>query len=652
VSSDIVALETPSEDAVSVKPSPQGSREAVRWLAGVTAALLLIAFLIATVPLVITLPQCLDSSFFDLIARDVLRGQMVYRDYFLHGPPGMLLIQSGVRTLFGWRSETVYCLDFIIIGVSACLLFRFIQQPRIGPARALWALLLVYLFDFSTTAFCHCQPDIWMMVPTFVALYLRQRRTPGDVITLIPPSPPWRGERGTGSIPEGRAGSAIERETGSIGDPESASMPLSREERGNSASAHVLSEANPGGLIEANPIKPKGARFISTMSCYAILEGMCWGVAFTVKPFVVVTVLACWLMAAVRLRAWHSQAQPQGERPSGLLPHLLKDTGWVVLGGIIVGVLCVGWLWKTGNWPYFVEEGLGKWNSDYWRTTAPWQERILPAFTMLWPWGLLHVLAIPLAIASIVRAAAPQLRAAVRFPPSDSLLGAFYLSWLFQANFLQRQLEYHLVPPVIMAIAIIAAIPVLFELAAIGCLWWATNSHPLLNRQALSLWKPCVTQGSSSEIRTLLTHSYPDYADWPALDRIAAYLRTQRIADRELTCYSFTSFPLYLKLDVKPSTRFVMFYSHLKYFPSHKSEIIGDIMKSPQRFMVSDIRMIPNSSLVKELRAKARTRLLTAADFPASFRATWPFCMPVVYQAGDYLVHAVQRSQPHRLFVQ
>jgi hypothetical protein len=583
VSSDIVALETQSEDAASLKPSSEGSRHAVRWLAGVTAALLLIAFLFATVPLVMTLPPCLDSSFFDLIARDVLRGQVVYRDYFLHGPPGMLLVQSGVRALFGWHSETTYCLDFIIIGASACVLFRFIQTPRVGPVRSLWALMLVYLFDFSTTAFCHCQPDIWMMVPTIAALYLRQRRTPDDVTPLTPPSPACGGER------------------------------------------------------EKVPTR-------TWATSYAILEGMCWGLAFIVKPFVVVTVLACWLLAAVRLRA--ANTGPEG-RSSAWLGSLLKDTGWVILGGLIVGALCVGWLWKTGNWPYFVEEGLGKWNADYWRTTTPWRERIRPVFTVLWPWGLLHTVAIPLALASIVRAAALHGQKTLRFPLSDSLLSAFYLSWLFQANFLQRQLEYHLVPPVIMAIAIIAAAPILFESAAIGCLWWAATAHPLLNRQALSLWRPCVEQGSSSEVRTRLTLSYPDYADWPALDRIVSYLRTQGIADRELTCYSFTSFPLYLKLDVKPSTRFVMFYSHLKYFPSHSANIKADILKSPQRFMVSDIRMIPDSSLVAELRAKARTRRLTLDDFPAPFRYTWPFGMPVVYQAGNYLVHAVQKPQPH-----
>jgi hypothetical protein len=606
VSSEIVTLETRSEDAASVKASSEGSPQGARWLAGLTAVALLVAFLTATLPLVITLPQCLDSSFFDLIARDVLRGQVVYRDYFLHGPPGTLLMQSGVRALFGWRSETIYCLDFIIIGASACLLLRFIQEPRVGPVRSLWALLLVYLFDFSTTAFCHCQPDIWMMLPTFVALYLRQRRTPGDVTPLTPPSPPWMGER----------------------------------------------EKSPGSLQGVNASSTTSASFMSSMPSYAVMEGICWGVAFTVKPFVVVTVLACWLVAAMRWRAASAQAAAEGRQQYRWLDALGKDTAWVVLGGLIVGALCVGWLWKTGNWPYFVEEGMGKWNRDYWKTTAPWEKRILPAFTMLWPWSFLHVLAIPLAVASIVRVATHRIGQTLRRPLTDSLLSAFYLSWLFQANFLQRQLEYHLVPPVIMAIAIIAATPILFECAAIGCLGWAITAHPLLNRQALSLWKPCVEQGSSSEIRTRLTLSYPDYADWPALDRIAAYLRTQRIADRELTCYSFTSFPLYLKLDVKPSTRFVMFYSHLKYFPSHKAEIIADIVKSPQRFMVSDIRMIPDSALVKELRAKARTRLLTVDDFPVSFRSTWPFGMPVVYQAGDYLVHAVQRSQPQRLFVQ
>jgi hypothetical protein len=60
--------------------------------------------------------------------------------------------------------------------------------------------------------------------------------------------------------------------------------------------------------------------------------------------------------------------------------------------------------------------------------------------------------------------------------------------------------------------------------------------------------------------------------------------------------------------------------------------------------------MIPNSSLVEELRAKAKTRLLTVDDFPVPFRYSWPFGMPVVYQSGDYLVHAVEKPEPHIVY--
>jgi hypothetical protein len=117
-----------------------------------------------------------DVVFFDLCAKDVLRGGTLYRDIFLHGLSGVIFTFAAVRSLFGCSFEAIRLVDFALVLVIVSLLALGTLAPRRTSAERFALGAILVLFYFATSEWSHCQPDIWMMVPALLALTLRCRR--------------------------------------------------------------------------------------------------------------------------------------------------------------------------------------------------------------------------------------------------------------------------------------------------------------------------------------------------------------------------------------------------------------------------------------------------------------------------------------------
>jgi hypothetical protein len=498
-----------------------------------------------------------DVTYQDLRARVLLGGGVLYRDFFCHVLPGMVLFQSAVRSVVGWRSEALRGADFLIVSAIVAMLVSFVgmRGERASAALKLWVAVLLFFFYFATSEWCHCQTDIWMLLPSLAALILRRRQA-ADL--AAPSSPPAR------------------------------------------------------------------------VAAWAFLEGVCWGLAFLIKPFVALPAVACWLVTAAefwrpdRRRAWR----------------LVADGTGLLAGGLLVGGLTVGWLWLSGNWPFFRESVFGDWNREYYRHTAPWDERTTKMLAFMMPWGLIHLAAVPVSLFTLIRGLRPsRLRAA----PPPALLSAFYLAWLFQANYLQRQFDYQLVPPILLAITLLASsfahasvvsrspdcgtprvahAYLRWAVVLTACLAWPVLEHPLFEPHRLALWPRCWREGSSAELRDLLTLDHQKVNPcWRELARVETFLRDQGVADGQLTCYSTSSLPLYTQLRVRPSTRYILLEADVIHFPSRRDEIRQALAASPQRFVVSDRR---------EMEAPPRGVRL------------FPYSEPVVFEFGRYRVHRVE----------
>jgi hypothetical protein len=392
-------------------------------------------------------------------------------------------------------------------------------------------------------------------------------------------------------------------------------------------------------LLRAQPIPAPRLLF-------GLEEGICWGAAFLIKPFVAVPALACLALGGLVVAR-------TGERNRA--GPLALDAVFVLIGGLLVGGVAALWLKISGSWPYFMDAVLGSWNAEYFQRSSDWGQRAFQAFHTFWQWDLLHLIALPVAIWSVVE----TLRPGPEGKPKAGLLGVFYIGWWLQANFLQQQYDYQVVPCVFLAVAVlaspvsglIAARPVLTTALSILTVWFAYY-HPLCDACRVALWARCWREGSTPELKDALgldkRFDKNFWAPgWVELEQVAEYLRSQGVRDHELICYSLSTLPLYLQLNIEPGTRFVMLYPIVSFFRSHWDEVGREISASPQRFIVSDLREL---GVRAEFASQERPGqpLALPPGLPPSFRGTrfgqqYPWSEPIVFRAGRYLVHRYDR---------
>jgi hypothetical protein len=164
----MTVLAMPPRPAVAVSSPRTGllSRYASRF---VVAALLLI-----NVPPFVRMGLDSDVTLYDLCARTILDGGTYGRDVFENNLPGMVWLHAGLRAAFGWRPEVLRLADVLVVLAVVWLLARSLPESVSGSARG-WAAAAMLIFYFSTSEWCHCQRDTWMLLPALLAVRLRAR---------------------------------------------------------------------------------------------------------------------------------------------------------------------------------------------------------------------------------------------------------------------------------------------------------------------------------------------------------------------------------------------------------------------------------------------------------------------------------------------
>jgi hypothetical protein len=554
-------------------PGKQSARTR-RSIGGLAAWLALAGVLGAMVPLFLCMPPWIDTALFDMCAREVLRGEQPYRDFFLHGPPGMILAYSFVRSIVGWSSVGLRAADLAILTLIGVLCgWRFLQASAAAWRRVL-LLTLIYLFYFSVGEWSHCQSDLWMLLPALLALALHLR--------MLPWSRPMAGR--------------------------------------------------------------------------AVLEGVAWGLAFLIKPFVVVPALCVFATDLGRYR--------QSDRRA-----ILTELAGVLFGGLMVGSAVVAWLRWTGNWPFFYEATFAGWNQDYFLGAEGPVYRSEHLLTWFWPWTLLHLLAVPVAgwlvaLNFLGRRSTDEAAPTSPFHPEggqgrvrgaiEPAFVAFYLGWLFQATYLQHQLAYQMVPAVILSLTLLmgARVTLLRQRhwslrhaagwCAAGFLGWCLLYHPLLAPARMRVWTKCWSQGSSAEIRNALTvETDPSAPDWVRLAQVETFLRSRRLRDHQLTCYAPSTVHVYRDLDTLPSTRFILLMPAMSMFARHRAEIGEEVRRSPERYILSDLVLLGISREAADRGTSLSVSDLPppGPDAPPDFAQRYPYIWPGIFRAGRYIVH-------------
>lgn len=535
--------------------------------------LILLFLLIAGLPLLICMPLWADATLYDLAARNILWGGVHYRDIFETNLPGMVWLHLGIRSLFGWRSEPLCAVDFAVVTAIIWLLIAWLRGLGLSRAARLWTAVTLYLYYFSTSEWCHCQRDVWMMVPALLALNLRRRQLAEVTDTSL--STRFRVQR-------------------------------------------------------------------------ALAEGVCWGAAFWIKPYVAIPAVSCWILSLILWRR-----MPRTERRQSAI----REAFGILAGGVAAGLPGVIWLVWSGSWRPFWNIML-HWNPEYYANSIPAIVRPIDTlFARHEPWNLLHFVAVSIGVCALWKCVSQErntdghVRAAAQ---SRGLFSAFYIGWALQAFVLQNFAEYLFVPPVMLAATLI--IDLMFQprrslawAAVFGCFFaFALIKHPLAQNDRLASWERCWREGSTPQMRDKLSLIRSDSnPGWVELERVAEYLRSKGVGDGELTCYDNSSHPLYLDLGIRPSTPYIHFGPVLLFFRARRQMVFERLAASPQRYVVSNMEILP-----RKFRPAADewpdSSLELPANFPEQSKAAFPFSRPIVFHAGRYTVHAVQRENGDR----
>ncbi|WP_092049350.1 hypothetical protein [Planctomicrobium piriforme] len=153
-----------------------------RWELCFVWTALAILFL-SNLPLFLCQHLTSDAVIYDLQARCVLEGGVLYRDMIEPNLPGVVWLHMLVRSVLGWSWPALRAVDLLILTGIVALLARWVRrpdEPRWGLRTALLSLAIFTLY-FSLSEWCHCQRDLWMLLPALGALHLRA----GSVLSAL-----------------------------------------------------------------------------------------------------------------------------------------------------------------------------------------------------------------------------------------------------------------------------------------------------------------------------------------------------------------------------------------------------------------------------------------------------------------------------------
>jgi hypothetical protein len=528
----------------SVADSPPQARraEVFGWLT-------LAALLVLLLPPYICMPLTVDTAFYDICARYVLRGGALERDLLYLPPPGMTWALAAVRATLGGSSVAARAADLGVVAAIIALLAGWLRAAGQSRAACVWLAVMLAAFYLTTTEWEQVQPDTWMFLPALGALELRRRQ----VAALT-----------AGSRPTRRAG-------------------------------------------------------------WALVEGLLWGAGCLVKPFVVVPGLATWLASAALVR----------RTGPGWARQLVPDAAGVLVGGLLMGTLWQVWLLSHASWGEYWHN-FREFRGDYYSNFPGYADRVLLLFVRLPPWGLLHLAAVPVAVAALLRTLVGR-GPLSRVLAGEAILAAFYLGWLLQANFIQSQFYYQLVPCVFLAAALLAGWigrrgwPIWGRAALAGFWIVAVVYQPAVRPARLTLWADCWRRGPTPEMMDRL-HLKDTTPTWVDLERVADYLRRQGAGDRDVLCFDLSTTELQTDLGIRPPTRHIYVSSNITTFAKHREAIRKELQEGPERWVVIDLVAIDVTPQpgVEEPPA--------SLDLPPGLAERWPYSGKLVFRAGRYCV--------------
>jgi hypothetical protein len=152
------------------------ARAQARRMFRVAGLVVLGAVLAIGVPLFLCMPPWADVTMYDVAARIVMSGGTLYKDVFDTNWPGGIWVQTVVRSMVGWRYDTLRAFDLLVVSAALFLLVEWLGEIGAGATARIWSAAAVCSYYLFQPESVHCQRDVWMLLPVLLALRLRRRR--------------------------------------------------------------------------------------------------------------------------------------------------------------------------------------------------------------------------------------------------------------------------------------------------------------------------------------------------------------------------------------------------------------------------------------------------------------------------------------------
>ena len=538
-----------------------------------------------------------DAVLYDLQARCLLEGGVLYRDIVEPNLPGVVWVHAVVRRLAGPSSSALLGFDFaVVIGIAFFLcrlvcgttqkreqsgLIEQTSQPCSRETLVTCVFSSVLLFYFGTSEWCHGQRDTWMLLPCLAAILIRS-----TLCTELVPSK----DSSISVIGAGRRGT----------------------------------------------------------TAWCIIEGMLWAAGFWLKPFVAFPAAAVLLASAAFMPArkfWFAQI---GAVIFGGLLVGCAGIAWMETSGCwphFVDML------TTWNGDYF-QSGRSRWSLDRFLSHAtrfwPWILLHVPA-TIISGKTFLPSKSNASSLASMTS------------DPALRLLQAGYLGWIIQAFAFQQLFDYIHVPGMFLAMSLcLQAVfrmgprpehaleqwspvtgfrKVLTSLALVVALAEASMSPAFAwNRQQhwASCVRACVGQPLAAEAKDEI--ALVPFPRWSELQPVVTHLKQLSVPDRSVLAYNGNLIHLYPQTDSHAPTRFVYVDVLARCFPRRRPEIQDSLDSSGIRYVISDLREDGwEGSLTDH-------ELLPLQISQHSDSMFFPYNQKPVFRSGGYVLFEVVRT--------
>jgi hypothetical protein len=134
--------------------------------------------LMLQVPVFLQMPLTPDAVLYDLQARCLMQGGVLYRDIVEPNLPGVVWIHAIVRSLFGDSDQVLRVFDLVIalsiIGILCRVVAVKTDSRKLQHASMAVMASLLLMFYMGTSEWCHCQRDTWMLLPCLLAVATRR----------------------------------------------------------------------------------------------------------------------------------------------------------------------------------------------------------------------------------------------------------------------------------------------------------------------------------------------------------------------------------------------------------------------------------------------------------------------------------------------